>query len=107
MAGTYTVISPEQAKQIMDTDPHCMVLDVREEDEYIIEHIEDSVLLTLDEINEQTAAETIPSKDTLLLVYCKTGKRSRTACHILAGLGYTNVHDFGGLIDWPYELTWE
>lgn len=106
MANTYKKITAEQAKQIMDTE-ECLILDVREEEEYILEHIEDSVLLTLDTIDEDTAAGAIPSKDTLVLVYCKTGKRSSAAAHTLAGLGYTRICDFGGLTDWPYELTWE
>lgn len=106
MANTYKTITPQQAKRIMETE-ECLILDVREEDEYIIEHIENAELLTLATINEKNAAEVIPSKDTLLLVYCRSGKRSHTASHMLAQLGYTRVHDFGGIIDWPYELTWE
>lgn len=105
MAAKYTTVTPQRAKEMIDT-LHPLILDVREEEEFLIEHIEDAELLTLAEISEETAAEVIPSKDTLLLVYCRSGKRSRTAAHILAGLGYTRVHDMGGLIDWPYELTW-
>lgn len=106
MTNSYKKITPEQAKEIMETEK-CLILDVREEEEYILEHIENSEMLTLDTIDENTAAEVIPSKDTLVLVYCKTGKRSGTAAHMLAGLGYTRIYDFGGLTDWPYELTWE
>lgn len=106
MANTYTSITPQQAKHIMETED-CLILDVREEDEFIIEHIEDAELLTLADIDEDTAAEVIPTKDTLVLVYCKSGKRARTAAHMLAQLGYTRIHEFGGIINWPYGLTWE
>lgn len=102
----YYKISPQEAKRIMETED-CLILDVREEDEFLIEHIENAELLTLADITEETAAEVIPSKDTLLLVYCRTGRRSKVAAHLLAGLGYSRVYDFGGLTEWPYELTWE
>lgn len=103
---TYTTITPQQAKEIMDTQD-CLILDVREEEEFLVEHIEDAELLTLADITEETAAEVIPTKDTLVLVYCRSGKRARTASHILAGLGYSRIYNFGGINDWPYELTWE
>lgn len=105
--AVFHTISAQEAKHLMDTRKDCVIVDVREEDEYIIEHIEDSILFTLAEINEETAAEILPDKNALLLVYCKTGKRSHTACHILAGLGYTQVYDFGGMINWSYGFTWE
>lgn len=106
MANSYAIITPQQAKHIMETE-ECLILDVREEEEFILEHIEDAELLTLADISEETAAEVIPDKDTLLLVYCRTGKRAGAASHILAGLGYTRVFCFGGINDWPYGLTWE
>lgn len=102
----YKTITPQEAKRIMDTED-CLIVDVREEDEFIIEHIENAELLTLATIDEETASEVIPSKDTLVLVYCRSGKRAKTAAHMLAQLGYTRVNNFGGIIDWPYELTWE
>jgi rhodanese-related sulfurtransferase len=106
MNSTYQVISPEQAKTIMEREPDCLILDVREEEEYITGHVYDAVPFTLSTISAETAEEEIPAKDTTLLVYCRSGKRSRQAAEKLADLGYTNVYDFGGLADWPYELSW-
>ena len=63
-----------------------------------------AVLFTLDTINAETAAQTIPSKDTPVMVYCRSGRRSKEAAHILADLGYTEIYDLGGLIGWPYGL---
>ena len=98
-------ISFEKAKEIIDSDPGCVVLDVREEEEYITGHAEDAVLLPVDEIDADTAQAAIPYKDSTVIVYCRTGRRSERACAALKELGYTNVYDVGGLIGWPYGLV--
>lgn len=99
-------ISFETAKRMMDGEPDHLILDVREEEEYITGHAEGAALLTLDTIREETAAAVIPSKDTLLLVYCRSGRRSHQAAERLEALGYTRVYDMGGLIGWPYGMAW-
>ena len=80
-----------------------IVLDVREQDEYDSSHIPRAVLLPVGTIDEDTAAEVIPEKDSTVLVYCRSGNRSKTASSTLAELGYTNIYEFGGINTWPYE----
>lgn len=101
--NTYQQITQEEAKEIMDTQV-ALVLDVREQSEYDESHIPDAVLFPVGTISEVSAAEVIPEKDTLVLVYCRSGNRSKKAAQALADLGYTNICEFGGIIDWPYEV---
>ena len=100
--GSYQQITQEEAKEMMDTQ-EVIILDVREQDEYDIGHISGAVLLTVGTIDETTAAEVIPEKDSTVLVYCRSGNRSKTASSTLAELGYTNIYEFGGINTWPYE----
>ena len=81
-----------------------LILDVREQSEYDSGHIPDAVLLPVGTITEESAAEVIPDKDTTVLVYCRSGNRSKTAAKTLAELGYTNIYEFGGITTWPYEV---
>jgi rhodanese-related sulfurtransferase len=94
----------EQAHRLLTENKELLLLDVREEEEYITGHAIDAVLFTLAEINAETAAETIPSKATPVMVYCRSGVRSRAAAQLLEKLGYETVYDLGGLIGWPYGL---
>lgn len=98
----YQQISQEEAKEMMDTQD-VIILDVREQDEYDSGHIPGAVLLPVDTIDEETAAEVIPEKDSTVLVYCRSGNRSKTASSALVELGYTNIYEFGGINTWPYE----
>ena len=98
----YQQISQEEAKEMMDTQD-VIILDVREQDEYDSGHIPGAVLLPVGTIDEKTAAEVIPEKDSTVLVYCRSGNRSKTASSALAELGYTNIYEFGGINTWPYE----
>ena len=98
-------ISFGEAKEILDKEPGCVLIDVREEAEYITGHAIDSVLLPVDEITEETAAQAIPGKDTTVLVYCRSGYRSNIAAHKLEALGYEKIYDIGSLIGWPYGLV--
>ena len=102
MENKYRKISFAEAKEILDNDTNAVLLDVREEAEYITGHAVDAVLLPLRELDASSAAEAIPSHDTSVLVYCRSGRRSREAALILAELGYTEVYDIGSLIGWPY-----
>ena len=101
---SYQQITAEEAKSMMDEQPDAVILDVREQDEYNAGHIPDAVLLPVGTINEETAASVIPEKDTVVLVYCRSGNRSKTASQALADLGYTQIYEFGGIQDWPYDL---
>lgn len=100
--GSYQQITQEKAKEMMDTQ-EVIILDVREQDEYDSGHIPGAVLLPVGTIDEDTAAEVIPEKESTVLVYCRSGNRSKTAASALAELGYTNVYEFGGIKTWPYE----
>lgn len=96
-------ITAEEAKEIMDTEEGYVILDVREQDEYDAGHISGAILIPYTQI-EAKANEMLPDKDQLILVYCRSGRRSRIAAEALAELGYTNIKEFGGIIDWPYEV---
>lgn len=101
--GSYQQITQEEAKEMMDFQ-EVIILDVWEQDEYDSDHIPGAVLLPVGTIDETTAAEVIPEKDSTVLVYCRSGNRSKTAASsTLAELGYTNIYEFGGINTWPYE----
>ena len=102
--NTYQQISQEEAKQKMD-DQDVIILDVREVDEYNSGHIPGAVLLPLGTIDKDSAAAVIPEKDSVVLVYCRSGNRSKQASSILAELGYTGIFEFGGINTWPYEIV--
>lgn len=100
--GSYQQITQEEAKEMMDSQ-EVIILDVREQGEYDSGHIPGAVLLPVGTIDETTAAEVIPEKDSTVLVYCRSGNRSKTASSTLAELGYSNIYEFGGINTWPYE----
>ena len=99
----YEQITPQEAKNIMDSGEEHIILDVREQDEYDEGHIPKAILIPYTEIEKQ-AKEILSDKDTLILIYCRSGRRSKIASESLTKLGYTNVKEFGGIIDWPYEV---
>ena len=99
---SYQQITQEAAKDMMDQQD-VIVLDVREQEEYDSGHIPGAVLLPVNAIGEDSAAAVIPEKDSVVLVYCRSGNRSKTASKGLAELGYTQVYEFGGIQTWPYE----
>lgn len=103
---TYTVITPREANAMMARGG-VTVVDVREENEYLEGHIPGAVLLPSSTLSEDTAAEIIPDKDDTVLLYCRSGNRSKAAAAKLVELGYTNVYEFGGILDWPYEIITE
>ncbi len=100
---TYMSITAEEAKAIMDSGKGYIILDVRTQEEYDEGHIPGAILIPNTEI-EDRAEENLPDKDQLILVYCRSGRRSKIAAENLAELGYTNIREFGGIIDWPYEV---
>jgi len=95
----------DEARRILDENPDAVILDVREEAEYVTGHARDAQLLPLDEIDEDSAAEWIPSFESPVLVYCKSGSRSLAAAKRLENLGYTKVYDIGSLVNWPYGMS--
>ena len=98
--NTYQQISQDKAKQMMEEQEDAIVLDVREKEEYETGHIPGAVLLPLGTIDEDSAASVIPKKDSVVLVYCRSGRRSKQASQALAELGYTQIYEFGGINDW-------
>ncbi len=102
--ATYEQITPQQAKEIMDTEQDYIIIDARTEEEFAEGHIENAILIPEYEIKDRAEKE-LPDKDALILVYCRSGRRSKIASEELVKLGYTNVKEFGGIIDWPYEIV--
>ena len=101
--AVYVNITAEAARQIMDTEEGYIILDVRTREEYDQGHIPGAVLIPDTEIKAR-AEEVLTDKDQLILVYCRSGRRSKLAAQILVELGYTNIKEFGGIIHWPYEV---
>ncbi|MBE6766149.1 MAG: rhodanese-like domain-containing protein [Ruminococcaceae bacterium] len=102
--ATYEQITAEQAKTIMDTEKDYVIIDARTEEEFAEGHIENAILIPEYEIATRAEKE-LPDKEQLILVYCRSGRRSKIASEELTQLGYTNVKEFGGIIDWPYEVV--
>ena len=102
--AVYLNITAEEAKQIMDSEDGYIILDVRTQEEYDQGHIPGAIMISHEEITEK-AEDVLTDKDQLILVYCRSGRRSKEAAQVLADLGYTNVKEFGGIIDWPYQTT--
>ena len=100
---TYMNITAEEAKRIMDSEEGYIILDVRAQEEYDEGHIPGAILIPHTEI-EARAEEVLTDKDQLILVYCRSGRRSKIAAEALVELGYTNIKEFGGILDWPYEV---
>lgn len=102
----YVQITQEEAKSLMDSEKDYIILDVRTVEEFSEGHIEGAILIPDYEIGEK-AEETLTDKNQLILVYCRSGRRSKLASAELAKMGYTNVKEFGGIIDWSYGTVTE
>ena len=102
-SGNIKKITAEEAKKMMDEDKEILIIDVREENEYNEGHIKNSVLVPLGTI-DSSIGNLAKEKEEPILVYCRSGRRSAEAANILNELGYTNIYDFGGIIDWNYEI---
>lgn len=100
--AVFSQISAEEAKNMMESLESYTLLDVRTEEEYAEKHIPGAVLIPDTEI-AQRAEEELHDKEEPIFVYCRSGRRSKLAARELADLGYKNVYEFGGIIDWPYE----
>ncbi|MBQ9239173.1 MAG: rhodanese-like domain-containing protein [Treponema sp.] len=96
-------ITPQDVKAKIDAHETYLLLDVRTPQEYATGHIPTAILLPDYEVKENAPVR-IPEKDTYIIVYCRSGARSAKAARILISLGYTNVHDMGGIMHWPFEI---
>ena len=101
---SYEQISGAEAKALMDSESGYIIIDAREQHEYDEGHIPGAILIPYGEIADRAEKE-LPDKDQLILVYCRSGRRSKIAAEELVKLGYTNVKEFGGIIDWEYETV--
>ena len=103
---TYTQISMDEAVTMMEEETDYIILDVRRPDEFADKHIPNAINVPNETIGEEEIPE-LPDKDQMILVYCRSGNRSKQASKKLATLGYTNVYEFGGINDWPGETVKE
>ncbi len=101
---SYEQISQEQAKTLMESESDYVILDVRTEEEFAEGHIADAILIPDYAIKEK-AESMLTDKNQVILVYCRSGRRSKLAASELVTLGYTNVKEFGGIIDWSYGIV--
>ncbi len=97
----YHKISPKEAKDMMDSSKDFVILDVRTQEEFDEQRIDGAYLLPDTEIKNRAEKE-LTDKNQLIFIYCRSGRRSAASANELVNLGYTNVYDFGGIIDWPY-----
>ena len=102
--ASYKQITQEEAKAIMDSGVECIIIDARTEEEFAQGHIPGAILIPEYEIASRAEAE-LPDKNALILVYCRSGRRSKIASEELVKLGYTNVQEFGGILDWIYDVV--
>ena len=106
MLNSYKQISQEQAKEMMEKDDGHVVVDVRRQDEYDAGHIPGAILIPNESINKDQPEE-LPDLDQIILVYCRSGNRSKQAAQKLFDMGYRNIYEFGGITDWTGEIVTE
>lgn len=100
---SYQQVSAETAKDMMDEEEDYIILDARTQAEFDQGHIPGAILMPHDTVTD-SAEDTLTNKDQLILVYCRSGNRSKQAAQALIDLGYTNVVEFGGINSWPYDI---
>lgn len=100
----YKKLTPAEAKKIMDSNKNAIILDVREKEELEEGYIDKSINISSNEITDNRQLKKISDKNAVILVYCRSGKRSLIASKKLIELGYRNVYDIGGIINWPFEI---
>ncbi len=98
--ANYVKLTAAEAKEMIDNED-VIILDVRTEEEFRQGHIEGAILIP-DYDLDKLAEEKLPDKDATILIYCRTGNRSKLSSHLLIGMGYQNIYDFGGILDWRY-----
>lgn len=104
ITAQYRKISPVLAKEMIDSGDELIIVDVRTASEFSQGHIPDAILIPNETIGSTPPAE-LPDKEALILIYCRSGNRSAQAARKLVSMGYLNVYDFGGILDWPYEVV--
>lgn len=104
--NTYTQISQDEAKAMMSSDSGYVIVDVRTVDEFSSGHIPNAICIPNEDITT-SKPELLPDINQEILVYCRSGRRSKEASQKLADIGYTNVYEFGGIIDWTGEVVTE
>lgn len=102
--ASYKQITQEEAKETMAKDDGHIIVDVRRQDEYDEGHIPGAVLIPNESITDKQPEE-LPDLDQIILVYCRSGRRSKEASQKLANIGYTNVYEFGGINTWTGEIV--
>lgn len=102
--ASYQQISQEEAKKLMDSEESFVILDVRTEEEYEEQHIPGAVCVPNETISDTPPGE-LPDMEQMILVYCRSGNRSKQAAEKLAAMGYTDIREFGGITTWPYETV--
>ena len=102
--GVYTQISQEEAQKMMEKDDGHVIVDVRRIDEYMEGHIPGAILISNEDIQD-TPPSKLPDKDQIILIYCRSGRRSKEASQKLADMGYTRIYEFGGIIDWTGDVA--
>ena len=103
-AGSYTQISQEEAKKMMEADDGHVIVDVRRQDEYDAGHIPGAVLIPNESIGSKQP-EALPDLNQVILIYCRSGNRSKQAAQKLYNMGYTKVYEFGGINDWTGDIV--
>ena len=101
---TYKMISMAEGLEIAKNNPEAIIVDVRHDDEYKAGHIPGAVLLTMETITAETAAKVLPDKNQMILIYCRSGRRSKMAAQNLLDLGYTNLIEIGGILDYKGKV---
>lgn len=101
---TYKMVSMSEGIEIAKNNPDAIIVDVRHDDEYKAGHIPGAVLLTMETITAKTAAKVLPDKSQMILIYCRSGRRSKIAAQTLLELGYTNLIEFGGILDYKGKV---
>ena len=101
---TYKMVSMSEGIEIAKNNPDAIIVDVRHDDEYKAGHIPGAVLLTMETITAETAAKVLPDKSQMILIYCRSGRRSKIAAQNLLDLGYTNLIEFGGILDYKGKV---
>ena len=104
MLMTYKMVSMAEGLEIAKNNPDAIIVDVRHDDEYKAGHIPGAVLLTMETITAETAAKVLPDKNQMILIYCRSGRRSKMAAQNLLDLGYTNLIEFGGILDYKGKV---
>lgn len=103
---SYNQITQEEAREMMEKDDGHIIVDVRRQDEYEAGHIPGSILIPNESIGKEMPEE-LPDKDQIILIYCRSGNRSKQASEKLAAMGYTNIYEFGGINTWTGEIVKE